>query len=174
MLRASMTLVGLAGISFLAGSFALASSEPDSFTRSKELLRAALMQQKAVKGDRLTAWDGDIQRNTTVSIIEIVGLTHATVILRGNKGEVLYRSDPRSGTTTFSKNTELPVLTMKEEMRSPAVQHPPVTRREGSEEIRKEKRRTPVGCMGDVSPLARASANRMPSLCLASLDHSII
>jgi hypothetical protein len=173
MLRASMTLVGLAGISFLAGSFALANSEPDSLTRSKDILRAALMQQNAVKGDRLAAWDGDIQQNT-VSIVEIVGLTQATVILRGSNGEVLYRSDPRSGTTTFSKNTELPVLTMKEETRGPAAQHPPVIRREGSEEIRKEKRTTPVGCMGDVSPLARASANRMPSLCLASLEHSLI
>ena len=173
MLRASMTLVGLAGISFLAGSFALASSEFDSHTKSKDILRAAMTQQKAVRGDRLAVWNGDIQHNT-VSIVEIVGVTQATVILRGSNGEVLYRSDPRSGTTTFSKNTELPVLTMKEEIRSPAVQHPPVTRREGQEEVQKEKRRTPVGCMGDVSPLARASANRMPSLCLASLERPLI
>jgi hypothetical protein len=173
MLRASMTLVGLAGISFLAGSFALANSEPDSFTRSKDILRAALTQQAAVKGNRLAVSDSDIQQNT-ISIVEIVGLTQATVILRGSNGEVLYRSDPRSGTTTFSKNTELPVLTMKEEMRSPAAEYPPVIRREGSEEIRKDKRTTPVGCMRDVSPLARAGANRMPSLCLASLEHSLI
>jgi hypothetical protein len=173
MLRASMTLVGLAGISFLAGSFALANSEPDSFTRSKDILRAALTQQAAVKGNRLAVSDSDIQQNT-ISIVEIVGLTQAIVILRGSNGEILYRSDPRSGTTTFSKNTELPVLTMKEEMRSPAAQHPPIIRREGSEEIRKDKRTTPVGCMRDVSPLARAGANRMPSLCLASLEHSLI
>lgn len=173
MLRASMTLVGLAGISFLAGSFAFANSEPDSFTQSKNILRAAMTQQNTVKGDRLAVWDGDAQQNT-VSIVEIVGLTQATVILRGSDGEVLYRSDPRSGTTTFSKNTELPILTMKEVVRSPEVQHPPVTRREGSEETRKPKRITPVGCMGDVSPLARASANRMPSLCLASLEHPLI
>lgn len=173
MLRASMTLVGLAGISFLAGSFAFANSEPDSFTKSKDILRAAMTQQNAVKGDRLAVWDGDNQPNT-VSIVEVVGLTQATVILRDSNGEVLYRADQRSGTTTFSKNTELPVLTMKEETRSPSVQHPPVTRQEGSEETRKPKRITPVGCMGDVSPLARASANRMPSLCLASLEHSMI
>ena len=173
MLRASMTLVGLAGISFLAGSFALANSEPDSFTRSKDILRAAMMQQDAVKGDRLAVWSNDIQPNT-VSIVEVVGLTQATVILRGDDGEILYRADPRSGTTTFSKNTQLPVLTLKEEMRSPAAQHPPVIRREGNEQPSTEKRRTPVGCVGDVSPLARASANRMPSLCLASLEHSLI
>jgi hypothetical protein len=173
MLRASMTLVGLAGISFLAGSFALANSEPDSFTKSKDILRNAMTQQNAVKGDRMAVWDGDIRQNT-VSIVEIVGLNQATVILRDSSGEVLYRSDPRSGTTTFSKNTELPVLTMKEETRGPSVQHPPVMRREGSEEPQKEKRRSTVGCMGDVSPLARASANRMPSLCLASLEHSLL
>lgn len=171
MLRASMTLVGLAGISFLAGSFALADSEPDSFAGSKQILRAALMQQ-AAKGDRLAVWSGDIPRKA-VSIVEIVGLTQATVILRDSNGEVLYRSDPRSGTTTFAKNTELPILTMKEEMQGPAVQHPPVIRREGNEDQRKLKRITPVGCMGDVSPLARASANRMPSLCLAALNHPI-
>jgi hypothetical protein len=168
-----MTLVGLAGISFLAGSFALAKSEPDSFTKSKDILRTAMTQQSAVKGDRLAVWSGDVQQNT-VSIVEIVGVTQATVILRDSNGEVLYRSDPRSGTTRFSKNTELPVLTMKEEMRGPAVQHPPVMRREGSEEPQKAKRRTPVGCMGDVSPLAKASANRMPSLCLASLERPLI
>ncbi|MGO4389149.1 hypothetical protein AB4Y85_16590 [Microvirga sp. 2YAF29] len=173
MLRASITLVGLAGISFLAGSFALANSEPDTFTKSKDILRVAMTQQNAVKGDRLAVWDGDVQQNT-VSIVEVVGLTQATVILRGGNGEVLYRSDPRSGTTIFSKNTDLPILTMKEETQGPAVEHPPVTRREGSEEIRKPKRTTPVGCMGDVSPLARASASRMPSLCLASLEHPLI
>lgn len=169
MLRASMTLVGLAGIGFLAGGFALANSEPNSFTRSKDVLRAALLQQQASKADRLPVWNGDAQRNS-VSIVEVVGLTQATVILRGSDGEILYRADPRTGTTTFAKNTELPILTMKEEMTGPAVQHPPAARREGSEETRKEKRTNPVGCMRDVSPLARASANRMPSLCLASLD----
>jgi hypothetical protein len=173
MLRASMTLLGLAGIGFLAGGFAVANSETDSFAHSKEILRAALMQQQASKADRLAARDADIQRNS-VSIVEIVGLTQATVILRGSDGEVLYRSDPRSGTTTFAKNTELPVLTMKEEMTGPVVQHPPVNRREGSEEVRKEKRSRPVGCMGDVSPLARASADRMPSLCLAALENPTI
>jgi hypothetical protein len=172
MLRASMTLVGLAGIGFLAGGFTLANSEADSFVRSKELLRTALMQQ-ASKADRLAVWDGDVQRNS-VSIVEIIGLTQATVILRGDDGAVLYRSDPHTGTTTFAKNTELPILTMKEEMSGPAVQHPPATHREGSEETRKEKRSNPVGCMGDVSPLARASANRMPSLCLASVENPTI
>ena len=173
MLRASMTLVGLAGISFLAGSFPLANSEPDSFTKSKDILRIAMTQQNAVKGNRMAVWDGDIRQNT-VSIVEIVGLNQATIILRDSSGEVLYRSDPRSGTTTFSKNTELPVLTMREETRGPSVQHPPVMRREGSEEPQKEKRRSTAGCIGDVSPLARASANRMPSLCLASLNHSLL
>jgi hypothetical protein len=160
----------LAGTAMLAGGIAFADSGIASLRAS--LLHAGLFEEQAApKGDRLIA-ARSAGHPVSVSIVEIVGLSRATVILRGDDGEVLYRSDPRSGITTVSKNTEIPILTMKDDLQSPPVQHPPVTR-EGNDEPRKQKRRTPIGCMGDVSPLAKASANRMPSLCLASLDQPL-
>lgn len=170
MLRTSTRLCILTGAALLAGGIAFADSGIDTLAQSRSYLKAALLQGRvATKGDRL-ATARSAENPTSVSIVEIVGLSHATVILRDSNGDVLYRSDPRSGITTISKNTELPVLTMKEEVQGPAVQHPPVMRREGADEPRKEKRKAPVGCMGDVSPLVSASADRSPSLCLASLD----
>ena len=44
---------------------------------------------------------------------------------------------------------------------------------EGREEpgnVQQKKRRQPVGCLGDVSPLVHSSAERASSLCLAGLD----
>jgi hypothetical protein len=167
-----MTLIGLSGVAFLAGGFAPASFGIVSFPQSREVSAPVLPAKMAtgVKGDRVRE-AASAASLTSVSIIEIVGVSQATVILRGANGEVLYRADPRSGTTTFSKNTDLPILTLKEEFRGPAVQHP-VSQQEGKEEPQ-QKRRNPVGCMRDVSPLAKASANRMPSLCLAQLDRAL-
>jgi hypothetical protein len=110
----------------------------------------------------------------TVSIVELVGVAQATVILRDRDGKVLYKSDPHSGTTIYARDTELPVVTLREDARAPATQHP-VSQREGIEvpRERKPKARKPVGCLGDVSPLAKASADRMPSLCLALLQQSL-
>lgn len=162
----------LTGAALLAGSIAFADSGLGSLELSKTLKSALLQEAVAPKGDRL-ADARPAQSPTNVSIVEIVGIAHATVILRDSHGEVLYRSDPRSGITTISKNTELPVLTLKEDAQGPAVQHPPVSAREGNEDAAKAKRQTPVGCMGDVSPLARAGNGRMPSLCLASLTHPL-
>ncbi|WP_445501906.1 hypothetical protein [Microvirga sp. G4-2] len=173
MLRNSTTLCTLTGAALLAAGIAFdAGIAP--LAQSQEFLKTALLNDPAAaKGDRMVP-ARPAKNAVSISIIEIVGLTHATVILRGSNGEVLYRSDPRSGITTMAKNTDLPVLTMKEDLQSPAVQHPPATHGEGSDEgARKPKRQTPVGCMGDVSPLASASANRMPSLCLASLGRPL-
>jgi hypothetical protein len=174
MLLTSTRLCVLTGAALLAGSIAFADSGVGSLVPSHAGLKAALFQQQAApKGDRLMSAHS-AESPASVSLVEIVGLAHATIILRGSNGEVLYRSDPRSGVTTISKNTDLPILTVKEDMQSPAVQHPPVpVTREGKDEPRKPKRQTPVGCMGDVSPLASASSNRMPSLCLASLERPL-
>lgn len=160
----------LVGAAVLAGGIAFADSGIGALRSS--LLKTGLFEEQAApKGDRQAAVrPADSAAN--VSIVEIVGLSHATVILRGDNGEVLYRSDPRSGITTISKNTDLPALTMKEDLQAPAAQNPPMAR-EGNDEPRKPKQKTPVGCMGDVSPLAKASANRMPSLCLASLEQPL-
>jgi len=171
MLLTSTRLGVVTGAALLAGGIAFADSGIDSLRSS--LLRAALIEERAApKGDRLMA-AREAEDRTSVSIVEIVGLTHATVILRGNDGEVLYRSDPRSGMTTVSKNIEIPVLATKDEFRVPVHQRPPAAREGRDEPRNKPKRQTPIGCMGDVSPLASASANRMPSLCLASLERPL-
>ncbi|MEE1654788.1 hypothetical protein VB618_01160 [Microvirga sp. CF3062] len=110
----------------------------------------------------------------TVSTVELVGVSQAMVILRDRDGKVLYKSDPHSGTTIYARDTDLPVVTLKENVQAPATQHP-VSQQEGIEAPReqKPKARKPVGCLGDVSPLAKASADRMPSLCLAFLQQSL-
>ena len=170
MFRTPVALVGLAGVFFVAGSFA-----PDVLSMSplaqSDTLRLAMAG--STKGDRV-AGPVPAGNPASVSIVEVVGVTDAAVILRDRDGRVLYKSDPRTGVTTFARNTELPVLTLKEELQSKPSQHPAI-RREGNEapQQQKQKSRNPVGCMGDVSPLAKASVNRMPSLCLASLDRSL-
>jgi len=170
MFRTPVALVGLAGVFFVAGSFA-----PDVFSVSPlaQSDGSRLALAAPTKGDRV-AGPVSVGSPTSVSIVEVVGVTDATVILRDRDGQVLYKSDPRVGVTSYARNTDLPVLTLKEEMRGPSSQHP-VNRREGNEtpQPQKQKTRNPVGCMGDVSPLVKASANRMPSLCLASLDQSL-
>ncbi|WP_262270917.1 MULTISPECIES: hypothetical protein [Microvirga] len=172
MFRTPVALVALAGAFFVAGSFA-----PSSFTMSPlvQSEALALAAPVPVKGDRIAA-PVPASRPAAVSIVELVGVSNAAVILRDRDGKVLYKSDPRSGITTFARDTDLPVVTLKEEVPGPVAQHP-VRRQEGSEtpqnQSQKPKSRNPIGCVGDVSPLARASANRMPSLCLASLEQSL-
>lgn len=172
MLLTSTRLCVLTGAALLAGSIAFADSAIPPLELSKALRDALMQDSVAPKGNRL-AVSKPAQDLASVSIVEIVGIAQATIILRASNGEVLYRSDPRSGVTTIAKSTELPILTVREDVQSPAVQHPPATTREGNEESRKTKRQTPVGCMGDVSPLASAGPGRIPSLCLASAGHPL-
>jgi hypothetical protein len=169
MFRTPVALVGLAGAFFVAGSFA-----PASFSMSP-LAQSALPFETSMstKGDRVAA-PVPARNPTAVSIVELIGVANAAVILRDHDGKVLYKSDPRTGITFFARDTDLPVVTVKEEVQDPVAQHP-ARRQEGNEtpQQQKPKSRNPVGCMGDVSPLAKASANRMPSLCLALLEQSL-
>lgn len=175
MFRIPVALVGLAGIFFVAGSFVPASFNMSYQAQSEVLSDDALPQRMsaATKGDRMTV-PVPSANPAAVSIVELVGIAQATVILRDRDGKVLYKSDPHAGTTIYARDTDLPVVTLKEERQAPAIQHP-VSQREGSEAPRepKPKARKPVGCLGDVSPLAKASADRMPSLCLALLHQSL-
>jgi hypothetical protein len=177
MFRTPAMLIGLAGSAFLAGSLAPHAFTTASLAQTEAPVEQPLLGQQvasAAKSDRMGIPLPGSERGT-VSVVELVGIGQATVILRGRDGEVLYRSDPEAGTTTFTKNTDLPVVTLKEEMQSPVVQHP-VTRREGTEmpaQEPKKKRRNPVGCVGDLSSLVHSSADRSPSLCLALLDQSL-
>ena len=175
MFRTPVALVGLAGIFFVAGSFVPVSFVTSPHAQTEVLSEAAQASRMpaTVRGDRLA---GPVMSHppATVSVVELIGVTQATVILRDRDGRVLYKSDPRSGVTTLVRDTDLPVVTLKDEAQAPVTQHP-VNRQEGNEAPReqKQKSRNPVGCMGDVSPLAKASANRMPSLCLALLEQSL-
>ncbi|MBF9195326.1 hypothetical protein [Microvirga terrestris] len=175
MFRIPMALVGLAGIFFVAGSFVPASFNMSDQAQSEVLADAGLPQRMnaPTKGDRMLA-PVPSTNPATVSIVELVGVAQAAVILRDRDGTVLYKSDPLTGTTIYARDTDLPVVTLKEEMQAPATQHP-VSQREGNEAPSgpKPKMRKPVGCLGDVSPLAKASADRMPSLCLALLEQSL-
>jgi hypothetical protein len=166
MLRTPVTLMGLAGAAFLAGSVA-----PNSFTiASPAQSQGSRQTAVASKADRLSAPAPSAKQ--AVSVVELVGVTGATVIMRDRNGEILYRSDPQAGITVFSKNADLPMITLKEEMQGRAVQHPAI-RRESNEAPLQDQAKKPrklVGCLGDVSPLVRASAERTPSLCLAFLD----
>ncbi len=175
MVSTPAALIGLTGVVFLAGSFVPAAFNIASLAQSPGLLVQAAAGQGGAspKGDRM-AEPLPADSRAPVSTVELVGLTHATIILRDRDGKVLYRSDPRFGITTYSKNTDLPVITLKEDVRGPVVQHPQ-TNREGTEmpQDQKPKRRNPVGCMGDVSPLAKAGADRTSSLCLAQLGQSL-
>lgn len=170
MFRTPVALVGLAGAFFVAGSFAPASFNMSPLVQSEAL---ALAGPVLTKGDRVAA-PVPASKPAAVSIVELVGIDNAAVILRDRDGKVLYKSDPRTGVTTFARDTDLPVVTLKDEMQGPVAQHP-VRRQEGNEAPReqKPKSRNPVGCVGDVSPLVKASANRMPSLCLAFLGQTL-
>ncbi|EIM25573.1 hypothetical protein [Microvirga lotononidis] len=170
MFRTPVALVGLAGAFFVAGSFVPASFNMSPLVQSEAL---ALSGGVLAKGDRIAA-PVPANRPAAVSIVELVGVSNAAVILRDQNGKVLYKSDPRTGITTFARGTELPVVTVKDETGRSVAQHP-ARRQEGSDtpQEQKPKSRNPVGCLGDVSPLAKASANRMPSLCLALLEQSL-
>jgi hypothetical protein len=175
MFRTPVALVGLAGVFFIAGSFVPASFNTSPGAQSEVLADAALPRHMntSTKGDRIMA-PVPSTAPATVSIVELVGVTEAMVILRDRDGKVLYKSDPRLGTTIYARDTDLPVVTLKEDLQTPVAQHP-VRRQEGNEAPgeQKQKSRKPVGCMADVSPLAKGSSDRMPSLCLAFLERSL-
>ncbi len=175
MFRTPVALVGLAGVFFMAGSFVPGSFNVSPQAQSETLAGVALPagMGAASRRDRIAA-PVPSANPAAVSIVELVGIAQATVILRDREGRVLYKSDPRSGTTTYVRDTDLPVVTLKEAVQAPLSKHP-VSRQEGNDAPReqKQKNRRPVGCMADVSPLAKASADRMPSLCLAFLDRSL-
>lgn len=179
MLSAPAIIFGAAGAVFMIGGFASASLELASLAQTRGSLARSFLERTPTqtwlpsgKGDRMAGpWSGRPLANherRRVSVVEIVGLAQASVILRSESGEVLYRSDPRSGTTLLVKNTDLPVITLKEEEPAPAMQPNPVRAQEPPPVPRDQKpRRSPEGCLRDISPLAKAAGERNPSLCLA-------
>jgi hypothetical protein len=165
MIGLSTHLVGAAGAIFLAASLVPGSTDPSP------LDRASPMAGETLKGDMLSRPMSAAER-ATVSIVELVGVARTTVILRDRDGNILFRSDPVTNTTLVARDVELPVVTLKEEERSPVVPHNPVQQqhREGNQPPAATGRKArPLGCEGAVSPLAKGH-NGTPSLCLAALS----
>lgn len=165
-------LTGVVGAAFLAGAFVsdVLNSQPLGIP-PKFSEGVGIASQTAMKGDRI-ADPAPSRERGSISTVELVGVSHAIVILRDESGAVLYRSDPQTGTTILVKNTELPVVTLKEQARGPVIQHPQI-RLEGKEAPRPvptKPARDFVGCVRDVSTLVSASAGRAPSLCLAQRE----
>lgn len=161
-------LVGVAGAIFLAASLV-----PDSPVSSP--LKAAQSPDAPVqsKGDRLPQASSSIERRT-VSTVELVGVSRTTVILRDDKGDILFRSDPLTNTTIVARDVELPVITLKQEEKSPVGTLDPAERREGNQPAAPTGRKPKtLGCEGAVSPLAKGHTG-LPSLCLAERDDSIL
>lgn len=149
-------IIGMAGAAFLLGSLAPAAIEA----------RSPNTPALGVKGDRLAS-PRPAAAHATVSTIEVIGLSQATVIFKSREGAVLFRADPGAGTTEVAKNVDLPAVTLKDEPARPAAQQQPA-RQEGSNPPAPGPRKSrTVGCEGALSTLVRADPHRMPALCLA-------
>lgn len=90
----------------------------------------------------------------------------------GFDGQILFGTDSVVNTNYLSMRMNEPVATLKDERRDPASE-PGLRRHESRDEPQKEKKRRlkVFGCMTSVSPLAQASADQHPSLCLAQRAH---
>lgn len=165
MIGTPATLIGMAGAALL-----LASATPDGLSIGQDLFSSGYAIASVTKTDRLHVPAVAAERST-VSTVEVVGISHARVVLRDRNGVVLYQSDPLTNTTLVAKNVDLPVVTLKENVGSPVVQQP-VEKREGNEPPTTKGRKSRMpGCEGAVSPLAnRDGPQQGPGLCLAALD----
>jgi hypothetical protein len=162
------SLVGMVGTAFLVASFAPTMRDHVSPAASREVIPAA-----ATKADRLS-FPRAANERATVAVIELVGISQATVILRNRDGRLLYRSDPLTNTTLVAKDAELPVVTLKEGAASPVVQRsasPPQASppQESEQPNGKELKVVPLGCEGTVSSLV-GEGGRLPGRCLAELS----
>jgi hypothetical protein len=153
------TLIGMAGTAVLLASLA-PSGLIGSYHPGQSQAHAGVG-----KMDRLSA-PVPAKERATVSSVELVGVSKAIVILRDRNGTILFRSDPLTNTTLIAKDTDLPVVTLKEEGSSPVV-HQPIPSREGNEPPPpKERAKRVPGCEAPVSPLAGQGRDRLPGLCL--------
>jgi hypothetical protein len=163
-------LIGMAGTAFVAASYAPLSFDPSTPAPQVSMIVGA------TKGDRLVPTGPQTER-VQAAIVEVVGVSEPTVILRARDGAVLYRSDPLSGTTSVSKGADLPVVTVKERPDGPVAYHGPTREtpvsqtptgaREGSETpAPKERKSRTVGCEAALSSLVKGAGVSLPSRCL--------
>jgi hypothetical protein len=170
MLGFSGPLIGLAATAVLAVTFTQsAMSDVAGGGRSTATAASQVVASEA-KSARLSGPRPNPAR-AAVTTVELVGLGQATVLLRDESGNVVFRSDPRANVTYLAKDVDLPVVTIKEEAHSPVVQKPVAPTREREESSDNPPRKaSPVGCTGALSPLVKSEASRNPSLCLAALE----
>jgi hypothetical protein len=150
-------LIGLAGTALVFASIA-----PDHLDRSAPVFEAGV---SSGKGDRLPL-SASRREPIPVFTLELGETAPSAIVLRSRSGDVLYKSDPMSGTTSMARDADLPVLNPRDE--GPVVQKParpqPIERPRAS-----DPKLRPPGCEGVVSPLTRIDSS-LPGLCLASLD----
>jgi hypothetical protein len=164
MLNTAAIVIGFTGAAFLIGSLAPAALE----SRERPTTTAI-----SSKGDRLpVAATGSPPR--TVTTIEVVGLSGATIVFKDRDGQVLFRSDPLTGTTVVAKDLDVPVVTLKIEPALPTpvpvVRQPEPPREGGDSPVTQPRSRKQIGCEAPVSALAKSDAGRIPGLCLASVS----
>jgi hypothetical protein len=148
-------IIGMAGVAFLLGSLAPAAIEA----------RGSATIKPAPKGDLLVP-PRPAEARHTVSVIEVIGLSQATVVFKGRDGSVLFQADSATGTTAVAKNVDLPAVTLKEEPSRPAAQTPAPSEQRGTPPTPNPRKKT-VGCEAPLSALVRNEAAAKPGLCLA-------
>lgn len=144
MIKFSLGLAAVFGVSFLAGTYANASLRP-------------LAGEPSSRGDRLDVV-APVSAPRPVGTIEVIGLDGATVILRDRSGDVVFRHEGARNTTTVSRDVDLPTITVRERGDSP-VQPTPVQRPQAPA-------RKTVGCEGAVSTLVKSEVARIASFCV--------
>jgi hypothetical protein len=165
MFQVPAIVIGMVGSAFMVASFAQ-SAAGDPVGRGLSVISQTAVS--AGKSDRVAAPVAASERKS-VSVVELVGVSQVKVVLKDASGNVLFTSDPQSNTTYFSKDTDLPVITLKEESAS-SVTSRPVTRQSGDNSDAPKRRGQPHGCIGAVSPLAQAGKEAAASLCVTSLE----
>jgi hypothetical protein len=155
------TLIGMAGTALL-----LASVVPESVASQFRFGEATLIRDQ-VKADRLAPPVAATAR-ATVSSVEVIGLSNASVVLRDRNGDVLFRSDPVTNTTLVAKDSDLPVITLKETATSPVARQPVSS--DGHPTPSEDRAKAMPGCEGPVSPLVKQAQGRVPGLCVVQLE----
>lgn len=188
--------VAVAGISFLTVSFvqtnlqsSLQSILPlneqtrlasDPSSRQPLSNETALAISDIGKANRLSG-PKPAQDRIQVTTVELAGTDNAAVILRDAKGRLVYKSDPQSNVTYLAKDTDLPIVTMRENAPTPIshetssqntsqAKHQDKPHDGGIEQPSQANTKAHlIGCARSVSPLAGNVSKEAPSLCLASL-----
>jgi len=159
MLRQSAGLVAVFGVCFVIGSYVNTALGRHATASEATATTAALVIDRAAKGARLADARPAPAPNAAVTV-EVVGLDGATVILRDRAGEVVYKADALRNTTVVSRDVDIPTITVKDKVDSPAATRPTEA------PARRSRKPATAGCDGTVSSLVNSEFTRVPSLCL--------